>query len=172
MSVDFNTIREAKNVYFDYILNIVNNATLSNIPLSNGHISNNTFQINDAAEDVTLTPLADNVLHISVTHLNASFASQDLAYKIWFYTLEGALDVAITDISLDLKIKTSFQHLSNGAAVPRFTVIESSITIPDFGIEYTLHSSYFIEFISFFKGIFRGTVHDKITSAVQSALDN
>jgi len=75
LSVDFNTIREAKNVYLDYVLNVVNKVKFPDIPLGNGHLNNNTFQINDAAEYVTLTPLDDNVLHISVTHLNASFAS-------------------------------------------------------------------------------------------------
>jgi len=95
-----------------------------------------------------------------------------LAYKIWFYTVEGALDVAITDLALDLKIKTSYQHLSNGNAVPRFTVLSSSITIPDFGVDISLHSGLFIEFISYFKGLFRGSIHDAIVSAVQNALDN
>lgn len=75
LSLDFNTIREAKNVYLDYVLNEVNKVTFPDIPFSAGHLNNNTFHINDAAEYVTLTPLDDNVLKISVSHLNASFSS-------------------------------------------------------------------------------------------------
>jgi len=121
MSIDLNTLREAKNVYFNYIINLLNTKVhIPNISFDHGHIENNSFHVSDSSSGVTLNADSGNIVQLNVNNLAASFHSSSLEYKVWFYTAHGSLDVSMSDVSLELKLKLETQRLSNGKIVPAF----------------------------------------------------
>ena len=48
-SLDIGLIQEAKDVYWNYVMNILANVQIPNIDFGNGYINDNTFHISQAS---------------------------------------------------------------------------------------------------------------------------
>lgn len=71
VSVDFATLQEAKNTYFDFVLNIVNKIQIPNISFSGGSLDSNSFHVTENSDNANFSPAPGNEIDIKVTGLNA-----------------------------------------------------------------------------------------------------
>ena len=46
-SIDFPVLQEAKDNYFNFVLNLVNQITIPNVSFHNGHLDGNTFHVSE-----------------------------------------------------------------------------------------------------------------------------
>jgi len=80
-SLDISTVAEAKDVYWSYMMNIVNQAIIPNMELDSGHIYNNTFYITQDSKNVNVSvDEGKNSIKISANDLEAGFTSSDYLY--------------------------------------------------------------------------------------------
>ena len=56
LSVEYDTLSEAKTTYFDYVLNGINQVKIPDIKFDIGSISQNQFKILEESQDVTVVP--------------------------------------------------------------------------------------------------------------------
>ena len=170
LSVEFATLQEAKNTYFDFVLNIVNQIQIPDISFDGGSLGDNAFHVTEAAENANFQPAPGNEIDISVTGLNAQFHSSHLAYKVLLVTAHGSVDAKMTDVAINLKVQIEEQTLPSGRIVPAVKVISSSVDLPKDHITLDLHGDIIIEFASLFKSLFMGTVRDTIVNEINNAL--
>lgn len=55
MSLDLNTLAEAKNIYFSYIQNILKSVAVPDIEYEKGKLAKNTFQLHSTNPDIKVS---------------------------------------------------------------------------------------------------------------------
>ena len=145
LSLDFGVLSQAKDVYFSYIIEALNNAQLPNIQFLNGHIGSNFFRVNLAPKNVNIQPSDSNSIILSVNDLSASFKSKDLIVNFWVVNCDGVVDAAINDMSVSVKLQLDQQSLSHGRLVPGINVLNVIVDIPENSIKLTVQGSMLAE---------------------------
>ena len=159
-SIAFTSLQEAKNTYFDFVLNLVNQVKIPDISFHHGSMDGNSFHVTEAANNVVFNPGAGNTIDISVNSLNAAFHSHTLRYKVTFVTAKGSLDAHVSNMAVGLKLGVTTQKLPNGKTVPAVRVISSAVDLPKSHISLSIHGNIIAKFASLFKSLFMGTVRD------------
>jgi len=77
-SMDMDIIKEAKDVYFSYILNILKKVDIPDISFDGGYIKGNSFALTDTPKNVYFdTDVRDNGFELTCNDLEASFTSNE-----------------------------------------------------------------------------------------------
>jgi len=100
-SLDIIMVESAKDVYWNYLMEILGNTTIPNLSFKGGYLNNNKFAITEKAGDVQIvTDVANNGVALSIDNLKAQFHSGSFKYKWEFITVKGHVDVDISQMSV------------------------------------------------------------------------
>jgi hypothetical protein len=106
-SMDISIIEQAKDVYFDSIIQTINNLQLPDLEEDSHHyLKENSFVMNERTGDVTIfTDLPNNALVLRCDNLSGTFYSGSFKYKtLGIFTAKGHLDVVIDTIAIQFGI--------------------------------------------------------------------
>jgi len=100
-SLDIDLIQQAKDVYFDAILDIIRHVEVPDFTFDGGYVKNNSFQITENSDNVNFkSDSAKNALVFSVDDLKAEFKSANFRYKELIFIATGSADVKISQFSV------------------------------------------------------------------------
>lgn len=164
-SLDIGLVQEAKEVYWNYVMNILQKVTIPDISFKGGYIHSNHFQVTEASKNVQIVnDAAKNGVSLSVSDLKASFKSDSFRYKISFLTAKGNVQVSMSQVSVALKIGLTTQTLSNQKVVPGFSISDVKVSIPSNHLDIKIKGNFISKVANAFKGLFKKTIVHEIES--------
>ena len=170
-SLDIGVVDQAKDVYFNYIMNILKNVQIPDISFSGGYIHDNSFFVTEQAQNVMITnDPANNGVRLEVDALSAGFQSHSFRYKKSIIVAKGSVEASFTHVKLAATVGISQQTLSNGKVVPAFVIKNIDLDMPKDHISIKLKGNLVTKIASAFKSLFMGTIRDQITKAVKDNL--
>jgi hypothetical protein len=93
-SLDIAVLQQAKDVYFDKILDIIRHVEIPDFAFDQGYVKENTFTVTENSNNVNFTSdPANNALVFSVTDLTCLFRSADFRLKEKLVVAKGSADV-------------------------------------------------------------------------------
>jgi hypothetical protein len=96
-SLDIGLVQDAKDVYWNFVMNILKNATVPDISFKGGYVNKNQFQVTETSKNVQIENVAaKNGVKMSVNDLKASFKSSDMKYKWGIITAKGSVEVKMS----------------------------------------------------------------------------
>ena len=82
-SIELNVLRQAANVWFDTIIQVVNGITIPNFSQNGDYMNDNTFYIEQRISGVTLSSdVGKNAIVLNCDQLTAKFRSNKFHYHI------------------------------------------------------------------------------------------
>jgi len=171
-SLDFDIFDQAKEVYFSYAIDALNNAKIPDISFKGGYLNGNNFHIDEASKNVQFVPSSDNSVTLSVNDLHAHFHSNSFKYKISFIECKGNVDVTISQMSVSIKLQLTQQTLSNGKVVPAVKVLSTDVDLPKSGISIKIHGNVVAKIADAFKSLFMGTIRDQLIKQLKDAVNS
>ena len=171
MSIDIAIVEQAKNVYFDFVMNIINNLTIPEIDFDGGYIKENEIHITETSKNVNIsTDVADNGFEFRVDDLKAKFHSGQFKMKKLLITAKGSIDVSMDEIDVDIKIGVRTAKLPNGRYVPFLTVPRAKVDINRKKMDIKIHGNFVTKIAKAFKWMFKGLICNKIEDAIEDAI--
>ena len=170
-SLDISVIEQAKDVYFNYLMNILKTVNIPDIDFHGGYIHQNTFAITEAASNVQVSADPENNgLVLSVDSLAANFHSSSFRYKLSILLCKGSVSVDISHMTVRATIGVTTQKLANGKTVPSFTIPKVYIDLPKDHLNIHIHGNVVAKIADAFKKLFIGTIRDAVTKNLQELL--
>ena len=172
-SLDIGLIQEAKDVYWNYVMNILANVQIPDIDFHGGYIHANTFHISQASQNVQInTDVPVNGIKLSVNDLGAGFKSNSFKYKLSFLTAKGSVEVSMSQVSVAVDIGLTQQKLSNGKVVPGFTTSGVSVHIPSDHMSIKIKGNIISKIADAFKSLFKSTIVHEIEKQLTSTINS
>jgi hypothetical protein len=105
-SIDVDVLAQAKDVYFDNLISVVNNLVIPDFFQDKNHfMKGNHFQLNERTSDVTIhTDLKNNALILKCAKLSGKFIGDEFRYKKDLLVAAGHLEVDIDTIMIQFGI--------------------------------------------------------------------
>lgn len=105
-SVDVDVLSQAKDVYFDKLIDVVNNLELPDFYQDKNHyLKGNHFYLNERTSDVTITTdVANNAMVLRCDKLSGKYIGDDFRYKETIFIATGHLEVDIDTIMIQFGI--------------------------------------------------------------------
>ena len=98
--MDIDIISQAKDVYFDSMIRVLNNLQIPDFYQDKNHyMTGNSFQINERTEDVTIyTDVNKNAVVFKCSKLSGKFINTAYRYRKDLITADGHLEVDLNTI--------------------------------------------------------------------------
>ena len=105
-SLNVGVIEQAKEVYWNYVMNILKNVQIPDISFHDGHLNHNSFFVNQASKNVQITTNSgQNGVNLGVIDLQAGFHSSSFEYKISFIKATGSVDVKMSEVNIGVTLR-------------------------------------------------------------------
>jgi len=170
-SLDLSVVDQAKEVYFNYVMNILKQVKIPDTSFHHGSIHDNTFFLQAPSRNVQIVnDPAHNGVRLSVNDLRAGFKSKHFRYKESIIVAKGSVDVSVSHCSVSVTVGLTQQTLPNGKVVPAFTTPEVSIDLPKDHIDIKVHGNVIAKIADAFKSFFKGPMRDVITKTLKDEL--
>ena len=102
-SLDIAVIEQAKDVYFEQIVSLINNLQIPDIYLEGdkGYMLDNTFVLMETPDDVQFTTdMANNAVIFEVTDFRGTFFCDHFRYKETIFVAKGSVEVDLKKIKI------------------------------------------------------------------------
>lgn len=171
-SLDIAVLEQAKDVYFDNIVNLINNLTIPDFEDSDGnYMRGNSFVLDQRTDNVYIYPdTANNALVMRCEKLSGVFYNDAFRYRVWPFTAKGHSDVIINTILVQFGLAFGTTDLENNRRVPYITGVDIDVDINRFDINIQIYGNIWSDFASLFEVFFVGTVADLIDQAMTYGL--
>lgn len=170
-SLDWKTMASAKDTFMDKVLEIVNNQTLPDLDFTNGAVKGNSFHIAQYKEGVQMFPNQNGDITLQISDLSASFGSESLFYKKWYFVANGSLQVDITQLSLSVRVGLKTQSLPNGDRVPKLEVVAATLDIPSNHLKVQMAGNTFFRVVDDIQYYFINEIRFAINEAVSLGIE-
>ena len=119
-SLDVDVLSQAKDVYFDKLINVVNNLEIPDFYQDKNHyMTGNHFYLNERTEDVIIsTDTKKNAVTLRCEKLSGKFVNDAFRYRKDLLTAEGHLEVDINTILIQFGLSFDQKVLADGRQVP------------------------------------------------------
>jgi len=170
-SLDMSVVDQAKDVYFNYVMNVLKQVKIPDTSFHHGSIHDNTFFLQAPSRNVQIVnDPAHNGVRLTVNDLRAGFKSKHFRYKESIIVAKGSVDVSVSHCSVSVTVGLTQQTLPNGKVVPAFTTPEVSIDLPKDHIDIKVHGNVIAKIADAFKSFFKGPMRDVITKTLKDEL--
>jgi len=172
-SLDLNVLRQAADVWFDSIIQLVNGLTIPNIEMDKkDYMRDNTFYIEQRLDGVTLTTdTAHNAVVLNCDKLTAKFRSNSFSYKIApLMVAEGYVEVDMNTVDIGFGLGFTTQLAPDGRQLMAVTTVDVLVDINRNDIKLHIGGGFWTDLASIFTVFFKGTVVDLIRDSVTQAL--
>lgn len=101
-SMDISVLEQAKDTYFDKIVQIINSLQIPDfVEDSNHYLKGNSFVMNERTSDVSIyTDVAKNALVMRCDKMSGVFYNDSFRYKSWPFVATGHSEVIINTIEV------------------------------------------------------------------------
>ena len=98
-SLDIEVLKQAKDVYFKLLMNVIANLEVPDIDFDGGYLRQNSLHINEAVQDFKINhDQGLNGIRFELTNLEAQFKSNDFNYDKGLLKAKGNMDIDIKSI--------------------------------------------------------------------------
>lgn len=173
-SLDIGVIEQAKDVYFDTIVKLINNLALPDIhlPGDKGYMIDNKFVLEMDSGDVNFTTdVGENAVIFSVSDFRGTFLCDHFRYKETIFVAKGSVEVDLKKIKITAGVGFSKQTLPDGRMVPLIEAVNVDMDIDRRDIKIHLHGNIWTDFAGLFEVFFKGTIIDMIEDTAVAALN-
>ena len=173
-SLDISVIEQAKDVYFDEIIKLINNLELPDIylPDDKGYFLDNRFVLMESASDVQFTTdISENAVIFEVTDFRGTFFCDKFRYKETIFVAKGSVEVDLKKIQITAGIGFEKTTLGDGRMVPYIKAVNVDMDIDRRDINIHLHGNIWTDLGSLFEVFFKGTVIDMIEDTAEAAMN-
>ena len=173
-SLDIAVIEQAKDVYFDSIVKLINNLALPDIylPDDKGYMLDNRFVLIESASDVQFTTKpTENAVIFEVTDFRGTFYCDHFRYKETIFVAKGSVEVDLKKIQITAGVGFGKQTLADGRMVPLIEAVDVDMDIDRRDIDIHLHGNIWTDFASLFEIFFKGTVIGMIEDTAEAAMN-
>ena len=176
-SLDINVFDQAKDVYFDLIMNVLENVKLPDFPFQkesvNGHMNDNTFGVLEIPSNVQITNRPDvNGIELSIDDLYATFFCKDFTFNYAFVHAAGNVTVDFQHFTVKAIASFDTQTLQNGKVVPAFKIEVIDVDLPKEFVSIKIQGNVFAQIADVFKPIFESMVRNEIVIDLKKILAN
>jgi len=119
-SLDVDVLSQAKDVYFDSLINVVNNLEIPDFYQDKNHyMIGNHFYLNERTDDVIIsTDTKNNAMVLRCEKLSGKFVNDEFRYKETLLIADGHLEVDIDTILIQFGVSFDMKKLADGRQVP------------------------------------------------------
>ena len=170
--MDIAVLEQAKDVWFDKIVEIVNTIQLPDLYGDKNHfLEGNHFYLNQRTSDVTITPdVANNAIVLKCNKLSGEFINDSFRYKETIFIAKGHLKVEIDTVEIQFGIRFENEVLPDGRTVPKIAGVDIISDIDRYDVDIKIYGNIWSDFASAFEVFFVGTVVDLINDTITTAL--
>lgn len=133
-SLDISVLEQAKDVYFDKILELINNLSLPDLEDGKGnYLRENTFEIigrSDRTEFVA--DVANNAVVLKNSKVSAKARSSKFRYKEGLLIAKGDVEADMNTVNIEAGLSFSTKTLEDGRVVPYVTSVDVKCNINRF----------------------------------------
>jgi hypothetical protein len=167
-ALDILVLEQAKDVYFDNIVSVINNLSIPDVEDSKGnYMRGNSFVMDERADNVVIyTDVPNNALVMRCEKLSGVFYNDAFRYKEWPFVATGHCDVIINEILVQFGLGFGTTDTADGRRLPYITGVDINTAINRFDINIQIWGNIWSDLASLFEVFFVGTVADLIESAI------
>ena len=173
-ALDISVIEQAKDVYFDEIVKLINNLDLPDIHLEGdkGYMLGNRFVLLESASDVSFTTdVGNNAVIFEISDFRGTFFCDHFRYKELLFVAKGSVEVDLKKIKVTAGVGFGKQTLEDGRMVPLINAVKVDLDIDRRDIDVHLHGNLWTDFASLFEVFFKGTIIGIIEDTAEAALN-
>ena len=174
-SLDISVVEQAKDVYFDEIVKLINNLELPDFYLDDdkGYFLDNRFVLQQDSSDVQFTTdVQDNAIILEVTDFRGTFYCDQFRYKELLFVAKGSIEVDLKKIQITAGVGFGKQTLEDGRDVPLIKAVKVDMDIDRRDIDIHMHGNIWTDLTSLFEVFFKGTVIGDIEDTAEAALNS
>lgn len=170
-SLDISVLEQAKDVYFDNIVTLINNLKIPDFEDNDGnYMRGNSFVLEQRTENVIIYPnTANNALVMRCEKLSGVFYNDAFRYKVWPFVAKGHSDVIINTILVQFGIAFGTTDIGD-RRLPYITGVDIDVDINRFDLNIQIYGNIWSDFASLFEVFFVGTIADLIDDAMTYGL--
>ena len=170
-SLDIAVIEQAKDVYFDKVIKLIQSVQIPNYDSGDVYLHDNTFTLNQAATNVVFAvDTANNALTLTCSDLSAQFKSGSFRAKKLFFVAKGHAEVDLHKVTVGFGLQFTTQTLADGRVVPAINAVDINVKIDKDDIDIHISGNIWSDFASLFESIFKDDIADMIRDQVTDAL--
>jgi len=167
-ALDILVLEQAKDVYFDNIVTVINSLSIPDVEDSSGNYAKgNSFVMDERSDNVIIyTDVPNNAIVMRCEKLSGVFYNNEFRYKEWPFTAKGHSDVIINEILVQFGLSFGTTNTADGRRLPYITAVDINTAINRFDINIQIYGNIWADLASAFEVFFVGTVSDLIESAI------
>ena len=171
-SFDVSVLEQAKDVYFNEVLSLINGLQLPDFNQDkHDYIRDNSLVINSNPQNVQFSvDTAKNALVLTCSDVTGQFVTKDFSAKEFIFIATGLAEVDLEKITLALGVSFTTQTLADGRVVPAVEAVDVVVDIDRNDLKFHIHGNIWTDMASVFVPLFKGAILDAVTSAIDTAL--
>lgn len=173
-SLDLAVIEQAKDVYFQEILKLINNIDLPDIEDEDGnYMKENTFEILEQTDKCEFTTdVAKNAVVLKNKKISAVARSGKFRYKVApLIVAKGHAEVDMNTVDIEVGMAFTTTTMPDGRVIPHVSAVDVKCDINRFDINIKLWGDFITDFASLFEVFFVGTVAGLIEDTITITLN-
>jgi hypothetical protein len=173
-SLDIAVIEQAKDVYFDEIMKLINGMSLPDIDDGDGnYLKENTFEVVESKDHCEFTTdVNKNAVVLVNKKVSAVARSGKFRYKVApLVVAKGHAEVDMNTVEIDVGMAFSTRTLRDGMIIPKVDVVDIKCNINRFDINIKLWGNAITDLASLFEVFFVGTVAGMIEETIKITLN-
>jgi hypothetical protein len=167
-SLDISVLEQAKDVYFDTIMEMINTVEIPDFDKDKNHyMEGNSFVLHERNSDVHfLADVENNSLILRCENMSGEFINKSFKYKESWYVAKGHSEVDLHKIMIQVGLKFDTETLADGRVVPSIQSVDVQTHINRFNITIKMHGNFFTEMTGIFRILFEGPLSSAIDQAI------
>jgi hypothetical protein len=160
-SMDISVLEEAKDVWFDEIISVLDGLKIPDVTDSSGnYMKDNVFNIDGRVDEVSFTTdLTQNAVVFSCDKITASFKSGHFRYKVApLLVSKGHIEVDMNQIGLSVGVRFILKTLDDGRTIPNIETVDILVDVNRSDIKIHMFGNLLTDIGSLFEPFFKGTV--------------
>ena len=155
-SLDINLVENAKNIYWDVLLQFLENIKLDPVikfkqdnimdGALGGQLVGNYLIFSQRSENVNIKLEPElNAIHLSIDNLGVAFATERVEYGIYSIRIGAKVFAMVRNVHAALRIGIIRQFLPNGLVVPGFVISDVECKVPYDDVDITIDGGVHIK---------------------------
>mmetsp|Transcript_18656 Transcript_18656/g.23278 ORF Transcript_18656/g.23278 Transcript_18656/m.23278 type:complete len:252 (+) Transcript_18656:68-823(+) len=170
-SLDIAVIQQAKDVYMDTLLDVLNNLVIPDVGDDKDYLHGNHVSVQQNAQDVTFTSdVENNAIMLTANNLSANFYTDSFRGHSWIFVAKGNARVEMKTVNIGLGLSFETQTLESGRVVPAVKAVDVLVDINHEDISIHISGNIWADFASAFEIFFKSTVVSLIQDTVRDTL--
>lgn len=172
-SLDIAVLEQAKDVYYDKIVSLINGITIPDLEDGKGnYLRDNTFEVISRSDKTEFyTDVANNAVVLRNAKVSGKYRSKEFRYKEGLLVAKGSVEVDMNTVEIVAGLSFSTKTLEDGRIVPFVSSVDVKCNINRFDINIKMHGNIWTDLASLFEVFFVGTVAGLIEDTIKLTIE-